>query len=254
MRYLRLSLLAFFAFGFAALGQQPVPQQPMPQAGDLNPATNQLDKILVDWESAMSSIKSLYTLVIRTSTDKVLLSKDTFEGEARYIKPNKASLYLKDVSKPANFEYLIMNGQTVYQFAAATKKIQVITAPPAKQGQVSDENFASMLFGMKATEAKKRWTLEFDKEDKYYWYINVLPKEAADKAEFSRARLVLTKNTNMPREIWFEMPNGNTTTWEFRQMQPNVTLNAKDFEQPTPPAGWQLEVVPNQERVVRPQK
>jgi TIGR03009 family protein len=246
MCYRWLSVLAVFAVSMAALGQQaPAPQ---PQAVQLDPATNKLDSLLVNWEKAMSSINSLYTVVNRSSTDKVLLSVDTFEGEARFLKPNKASLYLKNVKKSDDFEYLILNGQNAYRFDPSNKEIQVYSLPPAKQGQVSDENFASMLFGMKAAEAKRRYDLQFTKEDQYYYYIQVLPRDNRDKADFSRARLVLTKTTNMPRQIWFEMPNGNETTWEFTKMQPNVTLRSSDFDQPTPPANWKIKKVATPEQ------
>jgi TIGR03009 family protein len=237
-----LSVLALFAVSLAALGQQaPMPQQPPPV--QLDPTNNKLDAVLLNWEKSMSGIDTLYTLVARTATDKVLFTMDTFEGEARFMKPNKASLYMKNVKKAEDFEYLILNGQNAYKFEPTKKEIHVFALPPAKQGQVSDENFVSMLFGMRAAEAKRRYEMQLTKEDQYYFYIQVLPRDPQDKADFSRARLVLTKTSNMPRQIWFEMPNGNETTWEFTKMQPNVNLKSSDFDQPTPAAGWQIKKI-----------
>jgi TIGR03009 family protein len=255
MRYRWLSLLAFFAVSAAALAQQaPTSQPPAPQ---LDP-NNKLDATLLNWEKAMSSLNSLYTEVKRQTTDKVLLSIDNFTGEARYMKPNKASLYLKNDKKPADFEYLILNAQNAYKFEPSKKEIHIYTLPPAKNGQISDENFVSMLFGMKAGEAKRRYDMQLTKEDQWYLYIQVLPREAQDKADFTRAELVLTKSTSMPRRIWFENPNGNETTWEFTKLQPNVQFNKSDFDQPVPPKEWQLKRVatPEQQgpRVVRPQQ
>jgi TIGR03009 family protein len=253
MRYRWLSVLALFAVTLAALGQQPPTPQP---AGQLDP-NNKLDATLVNWEKAMSGIGSLYTEVKRQTTDKVLLTIDNYTGEARYLKPNKASLYLKNDKKAADFEYLILNGQNAYKFEPSKKEIHIYPLPPAKQGQISDENFVSMLFGMKAVEAKRRYDMLLTKEDQWYFYIQVLPRDPQDKADFTRAELVLTKTTSMPRRIWFENPNGNETTWEFTKLQPNVQLKASDFDQPTPAAGWQLKKIAPPEqgpRVVRPQQ
>jgi TIGR03009 family protein len=260
MRYRWLSLMAVCAGALTALGQQPsTPQAQQPQPVQLDPVNNKLDAILLNWEKAMSSINTLYTKVTRTATDKVLLGIDTFEGEARYMKPNKASLYLKNTKKAEDFEYLICNGQTAYKYEPTKQEIHIYQLPPAKPGQVSDDNFVSMLFGMKAAEAKRRYDLQLmppPDGDKFYHYIQVLPREPQDKAEFTRARLVLTINTGLPRQIWFEMPNGNDTTWEFTKLAPNVKLDPRDFEQPVAPKGWQLKKVVQQEqpRVVRPQQ
>jgi TIGR03009 family protein len=255
MRYRSLSLLAFFAVSLAALAQQP--QTPPPQPPQLD-ANNKLDATLQNWEKAMAGISSLYTEVKRQTTDKVRMEIDNYTGEARYLKPNKASLYLKNDKKQADFEYLILNGQSAYKYEPSKKEIHLYTLPPAKQGQISDENFVSMLFGMKAVEAKRRYDMQLTKEDQWYLYIQVLPREAQDKADFTRAELVLTKSTSMPRRIWFENPNGNETTWEFTKLQPNIALKTSDFDQPTPPKDWQLKRIPSQEqqgpRVVRPQQ
>jgi TIGR03009 family protein len=257
MHYRRLSLLAFFAVSLAALAQQPQSPSPQPQTPPLDP-NNKLDATLLSWEKAMGGISSLYTEVKQQTTDKVRLSIDNFTGEARYLKPNKASLYLKNDKKPADFQYLIINGQNAYKFEPTQKEIHIYTLPAAKQGQISDENLVSMLFGMKAVEAKRRYEMQLTKEDQWYFYIQVLPREAQDKADFTRAELVLTKSTSMPRRIWFENPNGNETTWEFTKLQPNVVLKTSDFDQPAPPKEWQLKRIAPQDpqgpRVVRPQQ
>lgn len=233
-------------------------QQSPAQAPTLDPANNKLDAILLEWEKAMGGLNTLYTQVKRTAVDKVFLTNETFEGEARYIKPNKARLWLvnKDPKKQTEFEKLVCNGQNAYKWEPTKKEIHLYQMPQAKPGQVSDDNFVSMLFGMKATEAKRRYNLTLlppPPNDQHYHYIEVQPREAADKAEFTRARLVLVKATGLPRQIWFEMPNGNETTWDFTKLMPNVQLDAKDFDQPNE-AGYKVIRVanPEQPRVALP--
>src|SRR4051812_30387694 len=83
MRCRWMSLPAVLLGGLVALAQQP--GQPPPPA-PLDPVNNKLDGILVNWERAMSGISTLYTQVKRTATDKVFLSNEVFDGEARYVK------------------------------------------------------------------------------------------------------------------------------------------------------------------------
>ena len=57
------------------------------------------------------------------------------------------------------------------------KEILAYQVPPPKPGQVADDNCFSLLFGMKAEEAKRRYVLQLDRpEDPYYYYINILPR------------------------------------------------------------------------------
>jgi TIGR03009 family protein len=228
--------------GMAALAGQPAP--PAPPA--LDPAKNPIDAILVRWEQAMGGITSLTTEVTRISEDKVFQTTDTYSGGAKYLKPNKAMLWLVHTKKPQDFEQLICNGPIVYKWEPSRKEIHIHQLPPAKQGKVGDDNFVSMLFGMKAVDAKKRYELTLlppPPNSPPFHYILVVPRDPGDKAEFTRARLVLTPDSYLPRQIWFELPNGNTTTWDFTKLTTNVPLEAREFGEPKPPPGWQLKRV-----------
>jgi TIGR03009 family protein len=242
MPYRWLSLTALLLIGALALAQQPGPQPQNSQQPSFDP---RLEAILVNWEKAMSSINSLHAQVRQINVDKVLGNTTSFFGEAKYLKPNKASLFMKneDPKKQQEFERLVCNGQTAYKWEASLKEIHIHELPKPKQGQINDDNFVSMLFGMKAADAKRRYNLELlppPPNDTYYHYIMVGPRDPQDKAEFTRARLVLTIKESLPRQIWFEQPNGNETTWDFPKLAPNVPIDPRDFAQPVPPAGWQL--------------
>src|SRR5262249_55796917 len=149
-----LSLLTLLVGSVAVLAQQPGAQPPL-----LDPAKNPLDDILVKWEQAMASIGSLHAQVVRTAVDKVFPAVEVFSGEAKYLKPNKASLWLVNTKKDQDVEKLVCNGQTAYKWEPLKKEIHIHTLPRTKQGPINDDNFVSMLFGMKAVEAKKRYEL-----------------------------------------------------------------------------------------------
>ena len=106
---------------------------------------------------------------------------------------------------------------------------------------------------MKAEEAKRRYDLTLVKQDQYYTYIAIKPRFDADKADFQQARLVLNKDSFLPRQLWFEQPNGNEVTWDIPKIQSNATLDRKEFGVPQTPPGWTFVRQPPAPRVVRPQ-
>ena len=84
------------------------------------------------------------------------------------------------------------------------------------------------------------------KEDQWYAYIEVKPKLAEDKAEFSVARLALLLTTMMPSEMQFVPPNNAVTKWNIEKIDTTTPIAATDF---TPPQmsqfpGWQMQQVP----------
>lgn len=202
-----------------------------------------LDNHLNQWELKMKSVESLVGPCARTEVDKTFQTTKVYEGTAQFLKPNMAILDLKNKQKPELFEKYICTGTYLYEYAPANKTIRVHELPQSKDGK-ADDNFLSFLFGMKAEDAKKRYDLKMSKEDQYYVYVDIVPKMAADKADFARAQLVLTKGTYLPRRLWFEQPNGNEVTWDLPKTEQNARVDRTQFTAPQAPPGWTLDRVP----------
>jgi TIGR03009 family protein len=237
---------------------QQLPPQPQPQ----DPNSGRLDEILGNWEKVMTGVQSMAAYCNRTTLDKTFQTTEVFEGTAKFLKSNlpnqtsRASLEMFKKGRPEVFEKYICSGNFLYEFVPSAKVIRVHELPPPKQGQISDDNFLSFLFGMKAVEAKARYNIVHvpsPATDKWYYYLRIHPKAAADKADFTEARLVLTANNFLPRQLWFQQPNGSEVTWDFPKVVNNAELHATDFGQPNLPAGWQFLKVPRepQPRVMR---
>src|SRR5262249_36595919 len=159
----------------------------------------------------MNSIHTLVAQCTRTVVDKTWQRTEVFEGQAKYLKPSFASLELRKKGSPEQFEKLIINGQEIYTDAPDSKQIRLHKLAPPKAGQVAEDNVLSLVFGMKADDAKKRYLLTLvpgPANDTWYYYIEIVPRNEADKADFTRARLVLTRNNYLPRQLWFQHPNG----------------------------------------------
>jgi TIGR03009 family protein len=199
----------------------------------------------------MKNVESLQAPQCSRQEDrKTLMVKKTYVGIAKYLRPNMGLLYMSQKDKPENFEEIIVSGSTFYQFAPLEKEVRQHRLTASKTG-LGDDSFLSFLFGMKAAEAKGRYDLKLLSQDQYYHYIGVTPRREEDKADFRSARLVLNKDTLMPRQLWFEQPNGDTVTWDFPKIETGVRLNPNEFAKPALPPGWKMVEVPPREQQPR---
>src|SRR5579863_3564732 len=240
----------------AGAGTVTLAQQGAPPVPTVNPG--QLDMVLDGWERSLGSLRSLYADCERTEQDKTFQTRKVFRGTAKYLKApgpgqgSRASLEMHQVTpqglSTTVFEKYVCTGTFLYEYAPANKVIRIHDLPKPKAGQVSDDNFLSFLFGMKAVEAKQRYELAIPASpaDQYYYYLQIRPKLAQDKADFSVARLVLRRDNFLPAQVWFLQPNGNETIWSFPKVSRDVAIPAATFEQPKLPPGWKFEKMPAQ--------
>lgn len=244
MRMTLMTLASICVLAGAIFAQPPrQPAQPVPA-----PAGNaKLDDVLAKWEREMQALHNLQAQCVRTTKDKTFQQTDVHEGVAKFMKPNLAMLEMQKKGKQGISEKYICTGKFLYEFVPQNKIIRVHELPETKPGQAAEDGFLGFLFGMKAEEAKKRYELklvEKDKEDPWYYYIDIVPKMPQDKADFARARLVLNKQDMTPRQLWFEQPNGNEITWDIPKIDSQAKMNRNDFTSPNVPTGWKLEQMP----------
>lgn len=238
--------------------------QPMPPPA-LDPSRNRVDELLVRWEQEMRKVQSLSAQCTRIEENKTFKYTDVFHGTARYLKAsdagkvtNLAMLEMRKKDKPEVWEKFACNGTLLYQYVPSAKEIRVHQLPPPKPGQVADDNLLSFLFGMRAEEAKRRYDLKLVKEDQWYFYVEIFPRFDQDKADFQKARLVLNKDSFLPRQLWLEQPNGDTITWDVPKIELNVQLNRQEFDRPQVPQGWKQVQAPAAKasdpppRIIRP--
>jgi TIGR03009 family protein len=230
----------------------------LPKLEPLDPR-NPLDAVLMRWEQEMMKVQTLAAQLERTETDLAFKSERVLVGYAQYMrvpgdKPvNKAMLEMRPKGKEDKelAEKFICTGTHFYQYRVEAKVIQATRMEGAGQG--GPDNFLSFLFGMRAQEVKRRYDLKLEREDQYYYYINVLPRLPEDRGDFERAQVVLHKDTFLPRMLWFQQGKDTTTTWQIPAIKGGIQVNPAAFDAPTAPAGWKLVDVPpqNQSRIIR---
>jgi TIGR03009 family protein len=260
MRLPSLALVVLALAAPAVLAQQPPAQQPPPPAAAANPA---LDRYMLRWEQEMQKVQTLAATLNLTEKDKTFETVKKFAGFAQYMKAgagtsgmNLAMLELREEGKKEISHKYICTGPYLYQFLPAQKEVRAFELPKAKAGQVADDNFLSFLFGIKAAEAKRRYDLRLAKEDQWYVYVDIQPRSPRDRADFQKARIVLNKDTFLPRQLWFEQPNGSEVLWDIPRIMNGAKVNRADFDAPRMPPGWKMTQVPQNAdlppRVVRP--
>lgn len=258
MRLYGPSLAVALLTALAAGAQQTAPPTAPPAAA---PAANKLDEYLRRWEQEMAKIETLAAQLNRTDKDKTFERTNKLTGIAQYMKVGKgpaaqnlALLEMRPEGKNEIAEKVVCTGTYLYQYLPAQKEIKVYDITP-KQGQVAEDNFLSFLLGMKAAEAQRRYELKLAKEDQFYIYVDIAPRFPNDKAEFQRARIVLNKDSFLPRQLWFENPNNSEVTWDIPRVQTGAAVKREAFDAPKAPPGWKLVPIPRQDvppRVARP--
>src|SRR5262245_38673051 len=79
------------------------PQQQASNAPHFSPAQDSLDALLLQWEQKMKTVETLSAQLVRTKDDKTFGTREIFEGQATYMKPNLAMVHLSLKGQPAKF-------------------------------------------------------------------------------------------------------------------------------------------------------
>jgi TIGR03009 family protein len=240
MRYCWLALSGGLIATTLLLAQQPPAP---PGAPVLNPK-DPLDAVLMNYEYKVKQIETLSAQCFRKKIDKIY-GPEEYEGEFRYMKPNRASMELKKKNNPQFYEKYICTGSYVYEFLPSDKKMRIWTLPKSAQG---DNLILSYLFPTRAIDAKARYQLTLvpapAEQAKWYYFIKVMPILKEDKANFMEGRVVLRTGTFMPVQFWFKDLNSNEITYEFKELKnPDPKVKATDFAPPALPKDWKQEVV-----------
>lgn len=229
-----------------------------------NPAgQSQLLQYLHRWEQEMLKIQTLVANIKLIEKDKTFETTTASLGLAKYMKVgqgtatvNLASLELRKEGKAELDKKFLCTGNFLYQVLFEAKEIRAFEMPKPKPGQVAEDSFMSLLFGMRAEDTMKRYDLRIAMEDQWYIYLDILPRNPSDKADFQRARVVLNRATFIPRQLWFEQPNGSEVTWDIPKVETNTRIERTEFDPPRAPQGWKMVQEPiaqqGQPRVVRP--
>ena len=233
--------------------EEPPDPSPPPRPVAVEPPLNPAEKYLALCEKKLKGADSFVAQVKRVSTDHTFESSEVYEGTVKYLKPAMSLYEVHKKGKPQVMEKYIRNGSTLYDYAANDKKVRVYDAAAFRAlpwwkslSWYWEPVLVPFSLPMEATETRRSFHCKLAKEDQWYLYIELTPRTPEIKTILQRARLVLMKQTHLPRQLWWEQPNGNEITWDIPKIEVNVPLQREEFIKPRIPQGWKLERVPQE--------
>jgi TIGR03009 family protein len=261
MRVAHAALTTLLLAAAPAAAQAP-PGQAQPPAQQPTADQQKLDAYLLRWEQEMTKVQTLGAELHRTEKDPAFNSTRKYFGFAQYMKSgsgpgalNMAMLQMSEEGKKDFSEKYVCTGTYLYNWHVPTKEVRIFELPKPQPGQVGNDSFLHFLFGMRAADAKARYNLKFVGEDDRYIYIEVLPRQQQDVRDFKAARIVLYKENFLPRQLWFQQPDGTEVEWDVPKVQAGVNVDRRLFDAPDAkslPPGWKPVQMPSGQPTPQP--
>jgi TIGR03009 family protein len=239
-----------------AAPQQPTPLSPEQQAA--------LDQLLAAWETRNAAVRTWscgfhkweYNAWSPADANGERLAFAESSGELKYAAPDKGLFRVKETKQwsPENRRYevrpsdtgehWVCNGESIYEFRHTERQLRETKLPPDMRGMAISDGPLPFVFGAKADTLKKRYWMRIvtppDVRDQIW--LEALPKEQADAANFSKVELILQARDLMPFAIQIYKPAGQDR--DVYQFDPRTNLIDKgldmirDFAKPMTPFGY----------------
>jgi hypothetical protein len=252
----------------AAEVQEPAAEEKPARRSTPPPATKPAEEKPEDAVARMQkAIARAQTFVVSctcTTINKTYQTTQVLEGTFIFARAERAgglpraSLELREKGHADVVERLVFDGTKLYSFEPGEKILRVVEVPPDWRNwhdlfrapgkslllQSWLDSYELHPFGLLAGQTAKSYKLAeipAPPKDRWYVYLKVQPRPGS--AEFTAGRLVLSRETYLPRQLWFQQPNENEMTWDFLRINEGAAIPAAEFA-PALPAGWRLVHIP----------
>ncbi len=201
-----------------------------------------LDQALAAWEERSGQIKMFECEFTRlTFGGQLAVSTQPGQpslvetGEIKFQSPDKG---LFRVVKPEEGEHWLCDGQSLFQYDYATKKVKEYPLPPDLQGKGIADGPMPFLFGASAAKLNERYFLRLitpaQVQQQQVW-LEAYPRYQKDAAEFIKVEIILDRKEMLPIAIRKHETNGKTNQ-VYNLGQPKI--NAKNWLGGLDPRGW----------------
>ena len=235
--------------GLAPLNKRPALQdnrQPLPIAEPMRipKLSQEMETVLREWEEKSSKITRLEGTFERITYDKVFGVELISTGKYCFKYPDLGSFHQtgKVVTeghkgylfpqKPGPDERWICDGTRILKIDDKTRQFEEVTIPPEDRGQNIRNSPLPFLFGMKADEAKQRYYIEInaEKTSETTIFLRVRPLQQQDLANYSRADVILDRETFLPTAVKLYDTTGNKEdVYLFNQKA--MSVNGRNWKQ-----------------------
>lgn len=220
------------------------------------PVDPALEQLLLEWETQSAKIQTLQCTFTKYRYNHKFNVEYRADGDVKFQAPDRG-VYLqtpatitssmkgrsKDAKgneikkpyalKPDDAQHWVCTGQQVYMIDKAKKTFDVAPIPKDIQGQNIVNSPLPFLFGMKAKDAKRRFSLKLlsQNPDRHEIMIRAIPKTREDAQNYQQAIILLDDTNFTPKAVKLVDPTGNEEiVHSFQKMQVNRQLAARVFE------------------------
>ncbi len=220
----------------------------------MDPNDPRMKELLADWEKKSAKIKTLDVLIQRKDKSQAW-GDEEFVGRALLQAPNLAWLDFRKIEndekgKPklgpdgkvgVHFERIVCTGSEVWQFKPANKQIFVFPLDKQNKQKALEEGPLPFLFNMKAAEAEARYVMALINEKKEAYVISIVPRLLVDQEAFSKALIVLDRETKFPTRIILISPDGTSTKdYILTDVRQNQPISPANFKPTNPGRPWEI--------------
>lgn len=200
-------------------------RQALPQAQPFRipKLSPEMEDILVEWEEKSAQIKRLEGTFVRTTYDSVFGVELVSEGKYCFQFPDLGSFHQtgtpkaegqkgnRFVQKPGPDERWVCDGTRILKINDKSKEFEEVEIPKEDRGQNIRNSPLPFLFGMKAAEAKQRYTFELNsqKTNESTIWLKVYPLLQQDLANYSKAEVILDRTNCLPLAVKLYDTTGN---------------------------------------------
>ncbi len=219
-------------------------RQPLPQAQPFRipKLSPEMEDILVEWEEKSSKIQRLEGSFTRRTYDGVFQVEKLSEGRYCFAFPDLGSFEQHGASikkgekgrrytlTPGADERWVCDGARIVKIEEKEKQYQEIPIPPEDRGQNIRNSPLPFLFGMKASEAKRRYAFELNekKTNQQIIWLTVHPLLQQDLANYKKAEVVLNRENCLPIGVRLYDTTGNQED-EYFFNQSEMTVNGRTW-------------------------
>ncbi len=199
----------------------------------------ELEKFLKNWHLNSKKVKKLEGKLYRFVYDSVFKTDKRASGFFYYEGPDKARMDIEPAEirreqkgrrgytiKRDHQTKWISDGKRIIAVNDQEKNYEVHPIPPSKQGENIMDGPLPFLFGMPPDKAKVRYRFKLIKETKKKVWLAVHPKWRQDAANWSEAKVIISKTNYLPTAVQLISPSKNLeTVYQFYDLGINKREN-----------------------------
>jgi hypothetical protein len=210
------------------------------------------DQLFGSWQESQRGVKSLVVQFSLETKDRVFDERKKSEGTFRLVRTPKGEVFASyelthAKAKEKNEERWsgLLNNDTVYLLNHDRKSAIRFKPTDGELLEFLEKHFNPFVQLLDRKRAQEKCQLDVVKQDEWYTYLSVKPKQVTDN--FHQGRVALMNKASegvpkdMPRQLWYTDGVQDYTfminTWRLNGPDPP---KREEFAKPEDRAGWEV--------------